>query len=138
AQGAYRRLRQLTLRHLAGVAVMNERIKTIALTIGDPNGIGPEIAVKAAAGLRGNRNIRVILVGDEHVIRHHGARCAQRITFLAVSHVAASASEDTILVHPVHALPTAHFHPGAIDAEAGRATVAYVEAAIDLIREGVA
>ncbi len=54
-------------------------IKTIALTIGDPNGIGPEIAVKAAAQLLGSADIRVILVGDEHVIRHYGERCAAGI-----------------------------------------------------------
>jgi len=36
---------------------MKERIRTIALTIGHPNGIGPEIAVKAAAQLRGNGKV---------------------------------------------------------------------------------
>lgn len=41
---------------------MNERIHTIAVTIGDPNGAGPEIAVKAAAGLRGNAVLRVITI----------------------------------------------------------------------------
>lgn len=51
---------------------MSENLKTIALTIVDPNGIGPEIAVKAA-GLLGTENIRVVLVGDEYV-----ERCAYR------------------------------------------------------------
>jgi 4-hydroxy-L-threonine phosphate dehydrogenase PdxA len=60
---------------------MSERIKTIALTIGDPNGIGPEIAVKAAAELRGNADLRVILVGDESVIRHYGACCTSSASF---------------------------------------------------------
>ena len=118
---------------------MNERIRTIALTIGDPNGIGPEIAVKAAASLRCNEDLRVILVGDEHVIRHYGARCAQGIKFHAAFHsFAAGAREDAILIHPVDALLGASFRPGTIDPDAGRATVAYVEAAIGLIRKGVA
>jgi 4-hydroxy-L-threonine phosphate dehydrogenase PdxA len=110
-------------------------IKAIALTIGDPNGIGPEIAVKAAAHLLGNADIRVILVGDEHVIRHYGERCAEGVKF---HDFAASPPKDTILIHPVDALPAAHFRPGEIEAAAGRATVAYVEAAIGLIREGAA
>jgi 4-hydroxythreonine-4-phosphate dehydrogenase len=114
---------------------MTARTRTIALAIGDPNGIGPEIAVKAAAQLRSNAAVRVILVGDEHVIRHYGARCAQGVSFRTF---AASAPKDAILIHPVEALPAAHFRPGEIDAEAGRATVAYVEAAIGLIRQGVA
>jgi 4-hydroxy-L-threonine phosphate dehydrogenase PdxA len=115
---------------------MSAQIKTIALTIGDPNGIGPEIAVKAAAGLLGSDDIRVVLVGDEQVIRHYGKRCADGVKF---QHLAAgSPSNDAVLLHPVEALPAAHFRPGQIDAAAGRAMVAYVEAAIGLIRKGEA
>jgi len=44
---------------------MNSGRKSVALTIGDPNGIGPEIAVKAAAAMAGNPDIKVVLVGDE-------------------------------------------------------------------------
>jgi len=113
---------------------MIARIRTIALTIGDPNGIGPEIAVKAAAELRGNTDVRVVLVGDEHVIRHYGARCADSVKL----HDFDGAPNDALLIHAVDALPEAHFRPGKIDAAAGRATVAYVEAAIGLVRRGVA
>jgi 4-hydroxy-L-threonine phosphate dehydrogenase PdxA len=115
---------------------MNECVKTIALTIGDPNGIGPEIAVKAAAALLGNADIRVVLVGDEHVIRHYGERCANSVRFL--NFAPGSSSNSAILVHPVEALPSAHFRPGQVDAYAGRATVAYVEAAIGLVRKSTA
>ena len=38
----------------------------IALTLGDPNGIGPEIAIKAA--LAAKPGIRPLLVGDAFVI----------------------------------------------------------------------
>lgn len=114
---------------------MTARLRTIALTIGDPNGIGPEIAVKAAAELRGNADVCVILVGDEDVIRHYGARCANGALF---HDFAASPPKGTILVHPVEALPAAKFQPGKVEAAAGRATVAYVEAAIGLVRKGVA
>jgi 4-hydroxythreonine-4-phosphate dehydrogenase len=113
---------------------MSQSIKTIALTIGDPNGIGPEIAIKAAAHLRGDSGLRVIVIGDEHVIRHYGARCADGIPF---HDFASTPPKEAILIHPVDALPQAHFRPGKIEAAAGRATVNYVEAAIDLIRQGV-
>jgi 4-hydroxythreonine-4-phosphate dehydrogenase len=107
--------------------------KTIALTIGDPNGIGPEIAVKAAAALLGNEDIRVVLIGDEHVIRHYGELCAATHQFRHFQ--SGASSRDAILLYPVDALPPAHFRPGQIDAAAGRATVAYVDAAIGLVRE---
>ena len=111
---------------------MSAHAKTIALTIGDPNGIGPEIAVKAAAHLCDNAHLRVILVGDEHVIRHYGERCAPGVVF---HDFAAGLPKDAVLIHPVDALPAAYFRPGTIEAAAGRATVAYVEAAIRLIRK---
>ena len=83
--------------------------KTIALTIGDPNGIGPEIAVKAAAALLGNADIRVVVVGDEHVIRHYGERCAPAHQFRHFRNDALS--RDAIPLHPVDALPATHFRP---------------------------
>jgi 4-hydroxy-L-threonine phosphate dehydrogenase PdxA len=116
---------------------MSDPVKTIALTIGDPNGIGPEIAVKAATSLLGNEDIRLVLVGDEHVIRRYGERCADGAKFRHFADNTRSPN-DAILVHPVEALPPAHFRPGQIEAAAGRATVAYVEAAIGLIRKGAA
>jgi 4-hydroxy-L-threonine phosphate dehydrogenase PdxA len=113
---------------------MSESTKTIALTIGDPNGIGPEIAVKAAAAILGNRHVRVVLVGDEHVIRHYSERSADSVKVRRFAD--SSSSNDAILLHPVEALPKTHFRAGQIEAAAGRATVAYVEAAIGLVRKG--
>jgi 4-hydroxythreonine-4-phosphate dehydrogenase len=107
--------------------------KTIALTIGDPNGIGPEIAIKAAAALLGNDDIRVVLIGDEYVIRHYGELCAPSAPFRRFE--SGSSSRCALLLHAVDVLPAAHFRPGQIDEAAGRATVAYVEAAIALVRD---
>jgi 4-hydroxy-L-threonine phosphate dehydrogenase PdxA len=115
---------------------MSERTKTIALTIGDPNGIGPEIAVKAAASLVGNQALRVVLLGDEHVIRHYGERVGHGVELRAFP--GGWSTGGAILFHPVDALSAAYFRPGRIEATAGRATVAYVEAAIDLVRKGAA
>ena len=50
---------------------------TIALTIGDPNGIGPEIAVKAAAKLAREGGPGIVLVGDQFVVRHYAELCAK-------------------------------------------------------------
>lgn len=60
---------------------------TIALAIGDPNGIGPEIAVKAAARLAdaaGQDVPRVVLFGDAFVIRWYGERCASGVALREV------------------------------------------------------
>ena len=87
----------------------------IAITIGDPNGIGPEIAVKAARKFAGGR-VEPVLVGDEFVIRRYGG--------------------EGLAIAPVEALDPAGFVPGAIDPRAGKATVAYVREAVRLVRAG--
>lgn len=87
----------------------------IAISIGDPNGIGPEIAVKAARQFAGG-SVEPVLVGDEFVIRHYGG--------------------EGLAVAPVNALEAAGFAPGKIDSRAGAATVAYVREAVRLVGTG--
>lgn len=114
---------------------MTTAAKTIALTIGDPNGIGPEIAVKAAAAFAGQTDLCVVLVGDEAIIRNYHDRHGAGLP-LQQSNCSVRSGDKIIRFHPVASLPTAAFRPGHIGAEAGRATVAYVEAAIALVRNG--
>ncbi|MGE3993260.1 PdxA family dehydrogenase [Pseudorhodoplanes sp.] len=106
----------------------------IALTIGDPNGIGPEIAVKAAAECVHNAGPRIVLVGDESVIRNYHARHGR--DFALVPFVVGARHDHAIAFHGVTALSGAKFNPGNVDPAAGRATVAYLEAALALAREG--
>jgi 4-hydroxy-L-threonine phosphate dehydrogenase PdxA len=84
---------------------MRESVRTVALTIGHPNGIGPEIAVKAAAALLSNENIRVVLVGDEYVIRHYGERCARSARLQRF--MGDLPCLNAIWVHPVESLACA-------------------------------
>ena len=87
----------------------------IAITIGDPNGIGPEIAVKAARKFAGGP-VEPVLVGDEFVIRKYGG--------------------EGLAIAPVEALDPAGFLPGKVDPRAGKATVAYVREAVRLVNAG--
>jgi 4-hydroxy-L-threonine phosphate dehydrogenase PdxA len=87
----------------------------IAIAIGDPNGIGPEIAVKAARHFAGGA-IEPVLVGDEFVVREYGGA--------------------GLALAPVNALQAAGFVPGKIDPRAGAATVAYIQEAVRLAKAG--
>jgi 4-hydroxy-L-threonine phosphate dehydrogenase PdxA len=109
--------------------------RMIALTIGDPNGIGPEIAVKAAAEMSSRADVCVVLVGDEHVIRHYICRHSDP-RLLTPLNDERPLMNGRIWFHGVKSLPDDSFKPGSIDAAAGKATVAYVEAAIGLVRRG--
>ncbi len=104
------------------------RTPVVGVTMGDPAGIGPEIAAKvfAEGGLHGH----VLVVGDAGTMRR------------AISLIGADMS-----VHPIHDVSAARFEPetidvldvggvppgleyGFIDARAGAASFAFVERAI--------
>lgn len=109
-------------------------MSTIGLAIGDPNGIGPEIAVKAALRFAQERaQPRILLLGDERVIRFYADQCGagDRLTPFD-----AKTPGEGLLFFPVEALDAASFRPGTPSAEGGRATIAYIEAALGLVDAG--
>lgn len=93
-------------------------MKRIALTVGDPNGIGPEIALKAIAELEPSQKAAVTLFGPpavlERTARQHGLLDLLRKT----------------PVEPTDDLPACAARPGLVCAEAGGSTVASATAAI--------
>ena len=107
---------------------------TIALTIGDPNGIGPEIAVKAAAKLALEGGPAVVLVGDEFVVRFYADLCANDLPIRSFDGVARVPNGLRLLA--VDALPRVAFSPGTPLAAGGRATVDYVAAAMRFVNDG--
>lgn len=110
---------------------MSERI---AIVIGDPNGIGPEIAVKAAVALSGNP-VQPILVGDRHVIDFYVRILAPQFTLAHYAEEASVSSGSKIVrFADVPALKSDDFRPGVVSAAAGRATVAYVAEAVAMAR----
>jgi 4-hydroxy-L-threonine phosphate dehydrogenase PdxA len=108
-------------------------VAAIALTIGDPNGIGPEIAVKAAAQIAREGGPSIVLVGDEFVIRFYAERCAE--DFSVESFNGSRPRAGALSVLGVDALPRDAFSPGMPLAAGGRATVDYVSAAVGLVNE---
>jgi 4-hydroxy-L-threonine phosphate dehydrogenase PdxA len=93
----------------------------IAIALGDPNGIGPEIAVKAAQHFAGHGKIQLLLVGDGFVIED-------------VAHRLGLSATPAFVDAP--ALEPAGYAPGTLDPRAGKATVAYATAAVRLALEG--
>jgi len=114
---------------------MTQATLPIAVTIGDPHGIGPEITVKAAVSfLQGGP--RVILVGDRFIIEHYAQRLFPDIALREAGDAAPGAGCIEYL--PVEALRPDQFKPGQIDPAAGAAMVAYAAAALDFARTGKA
>src|SRR4051794_3549605 len=93
----------------------------VAILIGEPNGIGAELAVRTVQHAR-TRALDPIVVGDEYVVRE-----AEHVLGLGGA---------PVRTHDVPALAREAFAPGRLDPCAGRAAIAYLEAAVALHARG--
>jgi 4-hydroxythreonine-4-phosphate dehydrogenase len=106
---------------------------TLAVTVGEPAGIGPEIAIRAAWALR--QEARCVLVGDAAFLSLTASLVDPGIRLSAISTLALRHSglphfgRDVI---PVIDVPlAAHVVPGRLDANNGRAVLATLDLAIE-------
>jgi 4-hydroxythreonine-4-phosphate dehydrogenase len=112
---------------------------TIAVSVGCPAGVGPEVSVVAAANAA--PEVRSLLVGDEAVIRRAAElRGVPQERFSVVTreeNIRKVAREKILIWGPSRKLsrPTPY---GAPDAEAGAAQLAWIDEALALVRPGVA
>lgn len=112
---------------------MSSLTPRILLSIGDPNGIGPEIAVKAAAELQDDPELNPVIVGDRFVVEHYAQGTGLRIE---ESDGTEPAVPGVIHLLPVNNLAPTAFVPGQVSADAGAATVAYLSAAVACLSQG--
>ncbi len=111
---------------------MNRRTRPIlAVTMGDPAGIGPEIAVRASARSVIRRMARPLLFGDPEVFRRAAAVTGVTLPLVVRSKAAEAVWDDeTLEVVDCAAADLSKLVYGAVQPEAGRAAYHCVEAAI--------
>ena len=110
----------------------------LAISIGCPAGIGPEVAVVAAAK---SPDVRCVLVCDEAVIRRAAAirRVAgSRLVLVADARQVRALAPRQIGVYSASTRLPAPPPWGKPDATAGAAQLAWIDEATDLVRAGVA
>ncbi|WP_223262676.1 PdxA family protein [Sphingobium sp. SCG-1] len=103
------------------------------VAIGDPNGIGPEVAVKAAVSLRDDADLRPVIVGERHIVEPLARDAGFEIELESDRWGRQAGALDLL---DVACIGPDDYQPGSVSAAAGRATIAYVEASLGLIREG--
>lgn len=111
------------------------RPAVLALTIGDPAGIGPEIVAKALAARPPGPTLRPLVVGDAGVLREviRGCRLDLDVRGVAGPEEVTGAS-GTVEVLDLGNLYRVEY--GRVDAGCGRAAVEYIETACALVRAG--
>jgi 4-hydroxythreonine-4-phosphate dehydrogenase len=101
----------------------------IAITMGDPAGIGPEVVLKALADPEIAPLGRWVIVGDRHILARTGRACRTPLDSLidvGVQHIDYLDDAKTMRLDPDDV------EPGHLDAACGRAAVAYIREATRL------
>lgn len=99
-------------------------MRRIALSLGDPNGIGPEIVLKALAELADERRIQVTVFGPPAALERAAATTGMQALL------------PTLDVRPCGELPASALRWGEVNAPAGASTVASATAALQTARAG--
>lgn len=99
-------------------------MKRIALSVGDPNGIGPEIVLKALQALQGDERVRVTVFGPAAALERAAATTATQDVLRG------------LVLRPTADLPAHAARFGAMNAEAGASAVAAATAAIRACQAG--
>ncbi|KDC77378.1 4-hydroxythreonine-4-phosphate dehydrogenase PdxA [Bordetella bronchiseptica MBORD635] len=115
------------------------RISTLAVTLGDVAGIGPEITAKMLLGhdeLR--QRARLLVVGDAAVLAQAVQAVGGDPARVRVIATPAEATNQPGSIEVIQAGPSlAHVPPGQLSAEAGDGSVRYVTTACALARDGL-
>ena len=107
----------------------------IAITMGDPAGVGPEVCLRALASEEVARLCSPVIFGDASVLRACAAKTGLPFDAAVISEKdIAAATRPGVCDHGVNA-PDA-FTPGTISAATGHAAFTYVNRAIDAALAG--
>jgi 4-hydroxythreonine-4-phosphate dehydrogenase len=108
-----------------------------ALTMGDPAGIGPEIAIKALASIKLGREYRIAIAGDLAVLQKAARVVKNPLKFNPLADIRDSAP-GKINVLDLQQITPADFTVGHVSAACGRAAYAYILKGIELAKAGIA
>lgn len=112
--------------------MMNAALPRIAITLGDPAGIGPEIALKAALSARVRRLCRPLLVGDPRVLNAHAEACGLKPNVRVFDRAVDVGwpSEDEVVLLGLELLDREPLAFGEVRPQYGRAGIEAAKAAV--------
>lgn len=111
----------------------NHNLPLVAVTLGDPAGIGPEIVVRALANPELCRVARPLVVGDVTVLHRAAEICGLHLEINPLKEPdQAGLVPGRVDVWPVEGADLSHLEYGRIQPQAGRASFLYIQQAIEL------
>ena len=126
-----------------GVSCIMRKKMVLAIPMGDPAGVGPEIVLKSLNHGMHAKQASVVVVGDEYIFRKTARDCALGNPFNAVVYsdseceAAITAEHENILYHRT-LIDSARFSYGEIQSMCGRAAYEAIVDAVRLIQNHIA
>jgi len=114
--------------------VLGQEKPLLAVTMGDPAGVGPEVVVSALASRRARAACRALVIGDGRFLNRAAAVVGRPFRPSVVAS-AGAASAAMCLLDLQNADPS-EIPAGQVNAAAGRAAAEYIEKAVELARAG--
>jgi len=116
---------------------MSEYRPILGVTMGDPSGSGPEIAVKALTMPEIRAMCRPIVVGDGATVRQAAKTVGSDVTVRSIERVADASHEDGIIeVLDLHNVELAGLQFGKIQASSGQAAFESIVRGVELAQAG--
>lgn len=110
---------------------------TVAVTMGDPAGVGPEIVARALAERELREACNPVVVGDPRLMFRAMELVRGGLTIRTVqTALGAGADPETLDVLPAGALPPGALTPGTLDSRWGEAAAACCRKAVELAKAG--
>ena len=120
----------------------NEGLPTIAITTGDPAGIGPEVVLKALTDQELSDAARWVVIGDAAILKMVGGQIGLTLPDCIVQDGESTQGSDygiaRICLLDVHQLEPSEFTIGKLSAACGRSALEYVRRATHLCLNGQA
>ena len=110
----------------------------IAISMGDPGGVGPEVVARALTREDVRAACTAVVVGDAGVMDAAARSAGLALRFAATDEPATRLPPGVVPVVACHPAPAGGYAVGRVDAENGRAAFAWICAAVHMVRNGVA
>ncbi len=108
---------------------------TIGITIGDFNGIGPEVALKSITSGKIKKTIQPVLIGSFEIFQYYAKKLKIKIELIETDTLGKKWKAGTVPVITVHPVTTKHLQIGKNAPDAGVCAGMAIERAIKLCME---
>ena len=116
---------------------MNIKTKRIAILLGDPTGIGPELIIKVLATLTSHPIIQYVLVGDKRILEQAFKIVKIHISIPHIKDIEENISQDDVVFYDYSTIANDEYEVGTMNIKGGLSVVATLNYTIELAKKGL-